>query len=322
MPDTTLHDIETRCIKGEGASIEEALDLDRRYATDELCDTADRVRIALHGNRVDTCSIANARSGRCTEDCAWCAQSRHFATGIAEYDIIPREEMLRAVRLNDDNGVHRFSLVTSGRKVSRRDISRFCEYYKEAAATSGLYLCASMGLLDRESLQALKDAGVRRYHCNLESSSEFFPKLCSTHTHADKLRTIALAREVGMEVCSGGIIGMGESMRDRLLMVQEASRAGAVSIPINILHPIAGTPLQHTELISEEEVIRSVALMRFVAPKCVLRFAGGRARLSKESMRRIMRGGMNGALIGDLLTTVGNTLADDRRLFSDTGFEM
>ncbi len=322
MKNSSLSDIETRCLSGVGATVDEALALDAAYSTDELCDAADRVRIALHGNRVDTCSIANARSGRCTEDCKWCAQSRHFSTGIAEYDIIPREDMLRAVRLNDEHGVHRFSLVTSGRRVSRRDIDRFCEYYKEAAATSDLCLCASMGLLDRESLQALKDAGVSRYHCNLESSSEYFPQLCSTHTHADKLRTIAMAREVGMEVCSGGIIGMGETMRDRLLMVQEASQAGAVSIPVNILHPIPGTPLDHLPLISEEEVIRSMALMRLIAPKCVMRLAGGRARLSKASMRRIMRGGMNGAIVGDLLTTIGNTLDDDRQLFHDTGFEM
>ena len=322
MKNSSLSDIETRCLSGVGATVDEALALDAACSTDELCDAADRVRIALHGNRVDTCSIANARSGRCTEDCKWCAQSRHFSTGIAEYDIIPREDMLRAVRLNDEHGVHRFSLVTSGRRVSRRDIDRLCEYYKEAAATSGLCLCASMGLLDRESLQDLKDAGVSRYHCNLESSSEYFPQLCSTHTHADKLRTIAMAREVGMEVCSGGIIGMGETMRDRLLMVQEASQAGAVSIPVNILHPISGTPLDHLPLISEEEVIRSMALMRLIAPKCVMRLAGGRARLSKASMRRIMRGGMNGAIVGDLLTTIGNTLAEDRQLFHDTGFEM
>lgn len=322
MKNSSLSDIETRCLSGIGATVDEALALDAACSTDELCDAADRVRIALHGNRVDTCSIANARSGRCTEDCKWCAQSRHFSTGIAEYDIIPREDMLRAVRLNDEHGVHRFSLVTSGRRVSRRDIDRFCEYYKEAAATSDLCLCASMGLLDRESLQALKDAGVSRYHCNLESSSEYFPQLCSTHTHADKLRTIAMAREVGMEVCSGGIIGMGETMHDRLLMVQEASQAGAVSIPVNILHPIPGTPLDHLPLISEEEVIRSMALMRLIAPKCVMRLAGGRARLSKASMRRIMRGGMNGAIVGDLLTTIGNTLDDDRQLFHDTGFEM
>lgn len=322
MTEISLSDIETRCLDGIGATVEQALALDASCSTEELCEAADRIRIALHGNRVDTCSIANARSGRCTEDCKWCAQSRHFSTGIAEYDIIPREEMLRAVRLNDRHGVRRFSLVTSGRKVSRHDITRFCEYYREAADSSNLCLCASMGLLDRESLQALKDAGVQRYHCNLESSSEYFPRLCTTHTHADKLHTIALAREVGLEVCSGGIIGMGETMRDRLLMAKEATDAGAVSIPINILHPIPGTPLGHLSLISEEEVIRSVALMRLVAPKAILRFAGGRARLSKESMRRIMRGGMNGALIGDLLTTIGNSLADDLQLFHDTGFEM
>lgn len=317
----SLDIIRDRALQGIGASAAEALELNEIYSTEELCEAADQVRMKLHGNTVDTCSIVNARSGRCSEDCKWCAQSRFHHTGIAEYDIIPEEEVLRAVDLNTQHGVKRFSMVTSGRRVSPAHISKFCDLYRKAAERSPIYLCASMGLLSRDELQALKDAGVKRYHCNLESSSSYFPKLCTTHTHADKLRTIKDAIEVGMEVCCGGIIGMGESMADRLQLAEEARDAGAVSMPVNILQPIKGTPLADTPLIGEDEIIRTIALFRLIAPKCVLRFAGGRARLSKDAMARIMRGGLNGALVGDLLTTVGNTLAEDRDLFVRTGYE-
>ncbi len=317
----SLDNIRDRALQGIGASAAEALELNAIYPTDELCEAADKVRLQLHGNTVDTCSIVNARSGRCPEDCKWCAQSRFHNTGIAEYDIIPEEELLRAVDMNTQHGVKRFSMVTSGRRVNSAHISKFCDLYRKAAERSPIYLCASMGLLSRAELQALKDAGVKRYHCNLETSSSYFPKLCTTHTHADKLRTIREAIEVGMEVCCGGIIGMGESMADRLQLAEEARNAGAVSIPVNILIPIKGTPLADTPPIEEEEIIRTIALFRLIAPKCVLRFCGGRARLSKAAMARIMRGGLNGALVGDLLTTIGNTLAEDRELFARAGYD-
>lgn len=162
---------------------------------------------------------------------------------------------------------------------------------------------------------------MRKYHCNLESSSSFFTKLCTTHTIEDKLETIKIAREIGFTICCGGIIGMGETLRDRLELVEMAREAGASSIPVNILQPIKGTPLQNLEPISEEEIERSVALMRFIVPKCTLHFAGGRARLSRETTARILRGGMNGALIGDMLTTVGNDVEDDFKLFESIGYE-
>ena len=183
-------------------------------------------------------------------------------------------------------------------------------------------LCASMGLLNKADLQQLYDAGVTRYHCNLETSAAFFPKLCTSHTREDKLQTIRWAREVGMEVCSGGIIGMGETLRDRLEMAREALDAGAVSIPVNLLIPIKGTPLEHQPLIGEREAVLTVALMRFVAPKVTIRFAGGRARLSAGAVARMLRGGANGAIVGDMLTTIGNQLREDWKLFADCGFEL
>lgn len=318
----SLEDIKMRAMQGVPATVAEALELNEKYTTDELCDAADEVRAARSGNEIDTCSIINARSGRCPEDCKWCSQSIHHKTGIEEYDIIPEGELLDAAQTHTLHGVKRFSMVTSGRRVSPAQIDRFCDLYRKVVETTPIYLCASMGLLTKNELQKLKDAGVKRYHCNLETSASYFPKLCTTHTHEDKLRTIHAAREVGLEVCCGGIIGMGENMRHRLELAEEAREAGTTSIPINILNPIKGTPLENQPLIEEDEVARTVALMRFVAPDCVLRFAGGRARMSAAMTERILRGGMNGAMVGDLLTTIGNNVKQDYELFASVGFSI
>ncbi len=305
---------------GTPASVEEALQLNEIYTTDSLCEAADEVRKKWCGDEIHTCSIVNARSGRCGEDCKWCAQSAHHNTGIREYEYIPRDEMMEAFHANRSLGVSCFSLVTSGRKVMPANMAHFCRLYKEAAKEGGVSLCASMGLLDREELQQLWDAGVRKYHCNLETSPSYFAKLCTTHTIEDKLRTIRMAKEIGFKICCGGIIGMGETLRDRLELAQLARESGASSIPVNILQPIKGTPLENVEQISEEEITRSVALMRLVAPKCTLHFAGGRARLSREATAKILRGGMNGALVGDMLTTIGNSVDEDYRIFDETGY--
>lgn len=309
-----------KALDGIPCSIADALKINETYSTDMICDAANRVRQKWLGDKMDTCSIVNAKSGKCSEDCKWCAQSRFHNTGCEEYESISDTDLMRAVRINDETGVARFSLVTSGRKVSPLQIGEFCEMYDNIRNHSSMGLCASMGLLTKDELTRLKQAGVTRYHCNLETSAAFFPKLCSTHTREDKLKTISAAREAGMEVCSGGIIGMGETMRDRLEMVAEAVAAGACSIPVNILNPIKGTPLENTPLIDEEEIIRSIALSRLVAPKCAIRFAGGRARLSREANVRILRGGANGALVGDMLTTIGNNIEQDREMFRECGF--
>ena len=306
---------------GLPATVEEALQLNRLYSTAELCKAADAIRIKWCGNKIHTCSIVNARSGRCSENCKWCAQAGCHKTGIQEYERIPKDEALKAFAVNKTRGASCFSMVTSGRKVLSKDIAYFCGIYKEMSEQGGVELCASMGLLSREQLQQLWDSGVRKYHCNLESSPSYFATLCTTHTIEDKLATIRIAKEIGFTICCGGIIGMGETMRDRLELAAMARDAGASSIPINILQPIKGTPLQDIEPISEDEIERSVALMRFIAPKCTLHFAGGRARLSRPTTARILRGGMNGALVGDMLTTVGNNVEEDFKLFKSVDYE-
>lgn len=317
-----LNIILERILAGGEATVEEALQLNSTCTADELCDAADEVRRRRCGSHLDTCSIINARSGHCSENCKWCAQSRHFNTGVRNYEMVGIDETMRMAAGCVDRGVERFSLVTSGRRVSAREIGTFCDIIRKIRREMpGLRLCASMGLLGREELEALRDAGVTRYHCNLETSSDYFPSLCSTHTHADKLRTMQMAREVGLEVCSGGIIGMGETFAQRLTLVREAVAAGAVSVPVNILSPIPGTPLADTPPLTDEEIVRTVALMRLVAPQAVMRFAGGRARLPQATVERILRGGMNGVMVGDLLTTAGNKVDDDYRMFSRLGFD-
>ena len=315
-----LERFEKEAIEGKPCSIDDALEIAEKYNLDQICDAADRVRQARQGNDIDTCSIINARSGKCSENCKWCAQSRFHSTGCEEYDIVDIEDLRQMVTVNTDKGVKRFSLVTSGRKIAPADIDRFCDLIREARKISPIKLCASMGLLGVNEMKKLKEAGVTRYHCNLETASSFFPTLCSTHSTADKLATIKAAQEAGLEVCSGGIIGMGESMRQRLELAQEARDAGVVSIPVNILNPIPGTPLENQELIAENDVILTIALYRLIAPDCNIRFAGGRKRMSSKSTERILRGGLNGSIVGDMLTTLGNDIAQDRELFESNGF--
>lgn len=315
-----LEQLKDKALSGEGISREEALWLLEYKDLDALCDAADEVARFWQGNKVDSCSIINARSGLCGEDCKWCAQASRHHTGCETYNFIDADLAKGAAKGNEEAGIRRFSLVTSGRAVSKKDLEKFCELIRELKEDTDLYLCASMGLLDEEGMKMLKDAGIERYHCNMETSSKFFKTLCSTHTPEDKKRTIEAARKCGMEVCSGGIIGMGETAEDRIDFALELRDLDVVSVPINILNPIKGTPLQDVPLISEEDIIRTVAIFRLILPKHSLRFAGGRMRLSHESMLRIMKGGMNGVLMGDMLTTVSNTIEDDRKLFKEAGF--
>ncbi len=316
-----LEELKKKGLAGESISREEASWLANYPDLDSLCDAADEISRKWKGNMVDSCSIVNARSGMCGEDCKWCAQATRHHTGCETYNFIDSKEAVEAAIHNEKNGVRRFSLVTSGRSVSKKDLERFCTLYREISEKTGLYLCASMGLLDEEGMNMLKKAGVRRYHCNMETSSGFFKHLCTTHTPADKKETISAARRCGMEVCSGGIIGMGETMDDRIDFAFELKDLDVDSVPINILNPIKGTPLENTPLISEEDVIRTVALFRFILPTKSLRFAGGRRRLSHDSMLRILKGGMNGALVGDMLTSLGNDLSEDRKLFREAQME-
>lgn len=308
----------------------EELDEDTLYSLADISSTEGRKALAnassditrrLCSNVFDTCSIVNARSGRCPENCKWCAQSAHFDTGCGTYEIIDAATCRKVARYNADKGVHRFSLVTSGRKVQGKILDEILELAREAGSDRRVSVCASLGLLGREELQKLFDAGVHRYHCNLETAPSYFPELCTTHTTDDKIRTIEIAREIGFEICSGGIIGMGETPRQRMELAITLRKVRPASIPVNILCPIKGTPLADTPLISEEEIINTIALFRFAHPRVQIRLAGGRSRLSDESLQLALTTGINGAIVGDLLTTLGRTIDEDREAVERAGYK-
>lgn len=288
---------------------------------EELLEAAAEITDRFGSRDFDSCSIINARSGRCPEDCKWCAQSAHHKTDIAVYQLVDHDTCMELADYNHRRGIGRFSLVTSGRTLSGKALDTVCDYYRELSEReSGMGLCASMGLLDSESLRRLHEAGVERYHCNLETAPSHFPTLCSTHTIDDKIKTIEAAREAGMEVCSGGIIGMGETMEQRVEFALTLRRIRPVSIPINVLSPIPGTPLENAGPLTGRDILQTVAIFRMIHPHAVLRFAGGRALIDRETQRKALRIGINGSIMGDLLTTIGSQIDEDIAMIRECGY--
>ncbi len=297
----------------------QAMELADGANLETLCRAAAKLCREQQGNNFALCSIINARSGRCSEDCKYCAQSVHHSTDISCYEQITLATAVEQARKNDDYGVGRLSLVTSGRSLSRSQAEAMGTIYDAMSQETSLRFCASMGFLNKETAELLYFYGVRRYHCNLESCSEFFPSICTTHSWEEKVATLTVARDAGMDLCSGGIIGMGESLQQRVQLAFELRDLGVLSIPINILSPIAGTPLADIEPIALDEVLRCVALFRLINPKAVIRIAGGRGRFGRDQYR-LFEAGANGAIVGDYLTTAGEGVAVDLMEFKKRGF--
>ena len=270
------------------------------------------------GKHIDLCTIINGKSGRCSEDCKYCAQSARHKTGIDEYLFLPTEKILEVALADEKAGVNRFSIVTSGRNLDRKNFERAIEAYKVLHDKLKIDLCASHGILSFEQLKRLKMAGVKRYHHNLETSRRFFPQICTTHTFDDRIKTIKLAQEADLEVCSGGIIGMGENWQDRIDLAFELANLGIKSIPINILNPIKGTPLENLSPLASEEILRTIAIFRYINPTAHIRLAAGRKFLPDNGASAFLHGA-SAAITGNMLTTSNTNIKSDLKMIFELG---
>lgn len=261
---------------------------------------------------VEFCSIVNARNGKCSQNCKYCAQSSHYRTDIESYPLIPVEDVVKAAEHSRDNNADRFAVVTSGKTPDEEDFDKVVALIKAVNNVDGIKSCASIGILDEEQAKALANAGLKRFHHNINTSKSYYPSVCTTHTWEDRLNTCRLVKKYGMELCCGVILGMGESVEQRIEMAMELAEIEPDSIPINILMPIPETPFEnYHDKIDEENILRTLAVFKIANPNAVLRFCGGRMRLSQENQEKALISCVEGILIGNYLTTIGKEPHED-----------
>lgn len=314
-------EMKDKILRGKWIGREEALRL-AEEPLEELRQAADEIRRKVCGSGFDLCTIVNAKCGRCSEDCRYCAQSAHYRTACEEsYPLLSTQELLEDARRNAQQGVLRYSMVTSGRRLSEEEVEQACESIRRIRAEVPIEVCVSFGLLDEVQFRKIKAAGASRVHCNLESSARYFPSVCTTHTYEEKIRTLQEAKRAGLSICSGGILGLGETMEDRIDMVLTARELGVKSIPVNLLNPIPGTPYENRVPLDNEEACRCVAMFRFLIPDASIRLAGGRGLLGDKGEACFLSGA-NAAISGDMLTTAGITVETDMELLRSSGFEV
>ncbi len=286
----------------------------------ELCECADKIRRYFCSNQFDICTIINGKSGQCSENCRFCAQSAHNHASVAAYPLLSPNEIIEQARISHQQGVLRYSIVTSGKRLSDSEVDKMCETIQKIKKEVGISVCISFGLLNRQQFAKLKASGVTRVHNNIETSRRNFPNICTTHTFEDKLQTIREAQAAGLSVCSGGIMGLGETPEDRIDMAMTLQELGIKSVPVNMLNPIAGTPFESNKTLTKEDMCRIVAVYRFILPTASIRLAGGRGLLEDKG-RSCFLSGANAAISGDMLTTEGITVKTDMELLKELGYE-
>ena len=280
------------------------------------------IRKKFAGNKADLCSIMNGKSGRCSEDCKYCAQSAHYNTNVCEYALINYEDVLERAKEVQAQGIHRFSLVTSGRGIeSDEELESLIKIYSGLKRDTNLKLCASHGIINYDQAMRLKESGISMYHHNVETSERYYGDICTTHTYEDRVNTINDIKEAGLDLCCGGILGLGEKREDRVKMAFEIRGLGVKSVPLNVLNPIKGTPLGENPLLVPNEILKTMALFRFVIPDSYIRYAGGRIALG-DKQHKGFSGGVNAALTGNYLTTVGSNVDNDKDMITCSGLEI
>lgn len=271
-------------------------------------------------NDVEFCSLINARNGKCSQNCKYCAQSSHYRTNIGAYPLVELEEVRKTALEAKSHKASRFAIVTSGKTPDESDFDTILKMIEEVNKIEGLKSCASIGILNEEQAKKLAQTGLRRFHHNINTSKSYYPEVCTTHSWDDRLNTCKLVKKYGMELCCGIILGMGETVEQRIEMALELAEIQPDSIPINILMPIPETPFEnYLDKIDEENVLRTLAIFKIANPNSILRFCGGRMRLSDENQRKALNSCVEGIMVGNYLTTVGKAPEDDIKTVTELG---
>jgi len=315
-----IETLEEKILSGGSITKEEAFSVAgiSRQDVFKLFVSANRIRSHFLGERAGLCSIVNAKSGACPEDCSFCAQSSKSTSEVDVYPLMNKDVVLGRAREAKKAGVQRFSIVTSGKRVTEQDLHTIAEMIAEIKII-GLLPCVSLGMLGERDLTLLKTAGLDRYHHNLETSERYFPLICTTHTYTDKIKTIDAIQSAGLSICSGGIFGMGETWQDRIDMAFLLKELDVDSIPINFLIPIKGTSLGHLKFLHPFEALKIVSLYRFILPQKEIRVCGGRIQVLNEFNSLVFLAGADSLLTGNYLTTPGISFEDDLRLIKTHG---
>ena len=312
-----------RIICGGMITREEAEGITRLHTHEEivlLICHATILRNHWKGDCIELCSIVNAKSGRCTEDCLFCAQSGHYRTEINTYPLLDSAAVLERARHAERSGAIRFGIVTSGKGISGGgELESLCTSVKSLREVTGLTPCASLGVVSEEQLLSLRDAGLRRYHHNLETAESYFSSVCSTHAYEDRVRTIRAAQRAGLEVCAGGIFGLGETAQQRIELAFALREINVDAVPINFLNPVKGTPLEHTGLLPPLEILQTIALFRFILPQKDIMVCGGREVGLRTLQPLMYMAGANGTMVGNYLTTSGRGPDIDLQEIQDLG---
>lgn len=311
--------LKDKVLSGELLNRSEALFL-QSAPLEELCAAANEIRTHYCGTRFDMCTIINGKCGKCSEDCKYCAQSMHYITACEEaYPLLSTAQLVEQAKKVASLGALRYSIVTSGKQLSDKELEHVCKSIRAIRKEAGIHVCVSFGLLSKAQFTKLKEAGVSRVHCNLETSERYFPYVCTTHTWQQKVETLQYAQQAGLEICSGGIMGLGETMEDRIDMAVSIRELGVKSIPVNLLNPIPGTPYENNPILTEAELRRIIAIFRLLIPDAFLRLAGGRGLLP-DTGEACFKSGANAAISGDMLTTAGYSIETDQALAKKLGY--
>jgi biotin synthase len=313
-----------KVLEGKNISMTEVVPLLGTKGPDllDLAAVANRVREEFNGNEIDLCSLLNVKSGRCSEDCVFCAQSGHYETEAPVYPVMDMNRIVAEAREAEKKGTGRFCLITSGRELNDKEFETILRALDRIRKETTLDLDCSLGTLSEERAEALRKVGVTRYNHNVETSESHFPQICSTHSFGDRVKTIEVLKDRGFSICCGGIIGLGESPQQRLELAFSLRQLGIDCIPFNILNPRPGTPLEHSESVPPIEIIKTIALFRLILPKGTLKIAGGREANLRDLQSLALLAGANGLILGNYLTTPGRSAEDDLAMVRDLGFKI